>query len=142
VNRGWRPLTSDDLAWVYYLCRKRYAASYTPIESEGWFLNTVFKNSAAFFAARTEHAFVVAHLQIWPWTANNLICELMLLCADEGAMWEAIALARASIDWARSRRAIKWRISSETPFDLTPLAMRVGAKTTAPRCELDLRAAA
>jgi hypothetical protein len=42
-------------------------------------------------------------------------------------MWEAVMLLRASIEWAKRRKCSLWRISSETDFDLEPIARKLGA---------------
>lgn len=135
-------MTVEDLPWLYYLCRKRYADDYTPTETEGWFRNSVLTNAVVFFPIRTNDAFLIAHLHVWPWKAKEFTCDVMFICADDGAVWQALSLVRASIAWAESRKAAVWRISSETEIDVTPLALRVGAKKIGPRCELDLRKAA
>jgi hypothetical protein len=136
--RKWRLITPEDQPWAHYLIKKRYGEKYTYVEAEGWAINTVLKNSIAFFAPRTDNALLIAHFHAWPWTANEFCVDVMFICADDGAMWEAMELIRASIDWAKSRKAARWRISSETDYDITPLARRVGATKIAPRCELEL----
>jgi hypothetical protein len=47
-------------------------------------------------------------------------------------------LLRASIEWARRRKCSLWRLSSETDFDLEPIALKLGATEANVRWQLRL----
>jgi len=74
-----------------------------------------------------------------PWLPANNECNVVTICADDGAGWQVIKLLRASIDWARKRNCSAWKLSSDTDYDVTPLAKRVGAQQAHTRFVLDLR---
>lgn len=80
-----------------------------------------------FWAMRTDNAFCIAMLSTTPWRPSIPEANVALVCADFGCMWEAITLLRESIKWARRRRCSLWRLSSETDFDLGPIAHKLGA---------------
>lgn len=131
-------MTANDLPWLSDLCKRRYDSSYCSVDTEAWFLNRVLAGPMMFFPARTTDAFCVSMLSAVPWIANSLECNVVFICAEEGAMWQAMRLLRASIDWARLRKCTLWRVSSDTGYDLRPLALRLGATEPKPRWELRL----
>ena len=53
-------------------------------------------------------------------------------------MWEAMKLLRASIAWARKRKCVRWRMSSDTDYDLAAMARRLGVNEESPRFTLNL----
>jgi hypothetical protein len=120
------------------LCRKRYSSRYDPMSTEMWFRNNVLKNPLLFFPIRTDHAFTISTLHIWPWLPSEYECHMMMICADDDAMWEVVTLLRATIEYARKRKCVCWRVTSETDFDLTPIAQRLGAREESPRFTLRL----
>jgi len=92
-----------------------------------WVRNIVLKGPMMFLPIRTDHAFLIAMLSTTPWMPQTPECNVVLVCADEGKMWEAVMLLRASIEWAKRRKCSLWRLSSETDFDLQPIATKLGA---------------
>jgi hypothetical protein len=133
-----RVMTEADLPWINTLCRKRYPQTYSETETDLWYLNVVLKGPLMFFPARTADAFCITMLSATPWMIKSLEANVVFICADDGCLWQAMRLLRASIDWARRRQCTLWRITSETEYDLKPLALRLGAKEPRPRWELQL----
>lgn len=128
-----------DTPWLVNLCKRRYSDRYDSTAAEMWFTNVVLKGPMLFYPARTEHAFAITMLSVKPWLPAEINAEVVFLCADTGCMWEAIELARDSIEWARRRKCVHWSLpQAETGFDLTPIARRVGAKDRSPRYTLEL----
>ena len=76
---------------------------------------------------------------VLPWTPSEPEVNIVCICADDNAGWQVIKLLRASIAWARLRNAAKWRLTSDTSYDVWPLAERVGANYIRPRYEINLR---
>lgn len=138
VKHRVRTLTDADLPWLNVLCRKRYHVRYDAQATEAWFINIVLKNPLLFYPARTDNAFSISMLSVAPWLPDEFECHNMFTCADDGAMWEVMALLRASIAWGRRRRATWWRICSETDVDLAPLARRLGADVRSARLSMRL----
>lgn len=128
-----RLLTEADIYWVVWLGRKRYPHNYDPVGAEGWLRNNVLKQPLMFFAQRTQNAFCVSMISLKPWTPTESECHVAAICADDGAMFEALKLVRWSIEWAKSRKCVSWAISSDTEYDFEMLARRVGAETISPR---------
>jgi hypothetical protein len=131
-------MTESDVSWLHMLFAKRYASQYDATTSENWFKNYVLKSPILFYPARTQNAFCISLLSLVPWAPNQIECNVVAVCADDGAMWETARLLRASIDWARRRKALTWRICSETDHNLAALAKRVGATEVWPRFVLRL----
>jgi hypothetical protein len=128
-----RLLIEDDIPWMYWLAKKRYSPRFDLITTEGWMRNVVLKQPLMFLPQRTEHAFCVSMLSVAPWLPSDFETSVVLICADEQHMWEALKLMRASIEWAKARQCKLWRVCSETDADLTMLAKRVGAEEISPR---------
>ena len=128
-----RVLTEADVPWLYDICRRRYSHEYDPISTELWFRNTVLKNPMLFCPQRTQNAFCISTLSALPWLPNRFNCNVAFICAEEGALSEAIKLLRFSRDWAQARKCKTWALSSDTPVDLKFLALRLGATEIYPR---------
>jgi hypothetical protein len=128
-----RLIRDSDIPWVLDLGVKRYPLQYDRIGAEGWLRNCVLPTPLLFYPARTQNAFTISMLNIVPWLPNDIECNVVAMCADDGAMWEVARLLRASVAWAKKRRANTWRVVSETDFDVGPLARRMGAKEQQPR---------
>ena len=126
-------ITENDIAWGISLAKRRYADKWDFLGAEGWLRNIVLKSPMVFLPIRSSDAFLVAMINVVPWTPANWEANVVMLCADEDKMWQAVALARASIEWARQRRCSEWRISSETEIELGPIARRLGAEELSPR---------
>ena len=128
----------DDLPWLHALGSKRYPARFDPDAACQWFRNIVLKSPMMFYPVRSADAFAISMLSCLPWTPNELETNVVFLCADDGAMWQALKLLRASIAWAERRKCTVWRMSSDTDYDLRALAYRLGARDLSPRFELRL----
>jgi len=87
-----------------------------------------------FHGIRTDNAFAITLLSCVPWIPTEFEANMILLCADEGAMWEALKLLRSSIEWSTKRGCTYWKMTGDTDYDLTPLARRLGAVDQQPRC--------
>jgi hypothetical protein len=132
-------LVEDDLPWLHYLFGKRYPKHYDRATTERWFRSFVVKDPLNMFAARTDDAFLVALTAVLPWIPGEPEVNVVGLCAEEDCGWQVVRLLRASIDWARKRNAARWRINTDTDYDVGALALRVGAHEISPRFEIDLR---
>jgi hypothetical protein len=133
-----RLMDESDLPWLRKLFGKKYDPGFDPISTEGWYKNIVLKNPLMFYPARTDNAFLIAILANFPWLPNQHDCHILCVCADDGAVWETLALLRASIEWARGRRCSKWILAGDTAFDLAPMARRLNADEISPRFSISL----
>ena len=118
--------------------RRRYTQRADPMALEAWFRGVVLKQPAIWLAVRTDNAFVMGVINVRPWIPSEMELALVLVCADEGAMWEMIELLRFSMEWAKTRRCTDWQISSITRFDLGPIARRLGEVTIEPHYKVKL----
>jgi hypothetical protein len=91
-----------------------------------------------FHPVRTPNAFCISMLSCLPWLPSEFETHVVFLCTDDGAMWEGVRLLRASIEWARKRKCVRWRVSSDTQYDLEMMARRVGAEEISPRYRIEL----
>ena len=128
-----RLFTEQDIFWVVWLGRKRYPKDYDPMGAEGWLRNTVLKQPLMFLPMRTQNAFAVSMISVKPWTPSVNECHLAAICCDDGAMYEGVKLCRWSIEWAKLRKCSLWSMSSDTEYDFTMLAKRIGATEIGPR---------
>lgn len=109
------------------LAKRRYTNKFDFVAAEMWFRNVVLKQPVVFFPIRSDGAFCVALISVIPWMPADPEANLVMLCAEEGCMWQAIGLLREAAAWAQRRKCTELRISSETAVDLTPIAERLGA---------------
>jgi hypothetical protein len=128
-----RLITEADIPWLYYLCKKKYAHKFDAIGTENWLRNTVFKQAMIFHPARMPNAFCISLLSLTPWLPSEIECNIVFICADDGAHWEAMHLLRDSIEWSRMRNVKSWKVSSDTEIDLRMMALRLGATEQMPR---------
>lgn len=128
-----RVLTDADIPWLYDICIRRYSPEYDPVSTEHWFRNLVLKNPLFFCAQRTDNAFCITALSALNWLPTKFNANVAFIAAEEGAVWEAMKLLRASIAWARSRKAATWAVASDTPTDLKLMAYHLGATEIHPR---------
>jgi hypothetical protein len=126
-------LTENDIPWLTDLCKRRYSNQYDSVTTEGWFRNIVLKQPVVFYPARMPNAFCISMLSLVPWLPSTVECNIVFVCAEHGALWEAMKLLRSSIAWAKMRGCTLWRLSSDTDYDLSPMAERLGAKEISPR---------
>jgi hypothetical protein len=129
-----RALTVDDVPWLMSLAYKRYGP-YEPGKILVYLLETLRNRDA--LCLRTGRAFMIAGLIMPIWRTENPECNIIALCAEEGAHWEAVKLLRRSVDWARERQCRKWWFGSETKHDISALAKRVGGTECRPRYEIE-----
>jgi hypothetical protein len=122
-----RLLTENDCGWMLDLGKRRYSNQFDFQATEQWYRNIVLKGPMMFWPMRTDNAFCIAMLSTTPWRPATPECNVTLVCAAENCMWEAVMLLRASIEWAKRRKCSLWRLSSETDFDLAPIAHKLGA---------------
>lgn len=131
-------LSENDLPWLRNLFGKKYDKGFDALTTENWFRNIVMKNPMMFYPVRLSNSFLIAMLSTLPWLPSRFDCNIICVCADDGYMWETAKLLRGSIDWARNRKCKYWMLSSDTVFDLAPMAKRMGAEEIWPRYMLDL----
>lgn len=126
------------IPWAIGLARRRYAAEWDFLGAEMWFRNIVLKQPMVFLPVRSDAAFAIAMVNVVPWLPARWETNIVMFCADDGKIWEGLALLRATIEWARQRKCVEWRISSETAAELAPLAKRLGAEELSPRYRMRL----
>ena len=126
------------MPWLQTLFKKRYP-KHDALTTERWFRSVVCRDALNLYAVRTDGAFLVAMNTVLPWTPSEPEVNVVCICADDNAGWQVIRLLRASIEWAHHRNAAKWRLTSDTSYDVWPLAERVGASHVRPRYEIHLR---
>jgi hypothetical protein len=132
-------MSEADLKWLNYLFAKKYPPpQYDPITTEAWFRNVVLKAPLMFHPCRLANSFAISMMTCVPWLPAEFEVHVICVCADDGYMWEAIRLMRASIAWARQRKCKRWRLSSDTDFELGGMAKRLGATEITPRYMLEL----
>jgi hypothetical protein len=129
-------MTEDDIPWMWGIGRRRYSHRYNGLCLEMWYRNIVLKQTTAYFPVRTDNAFCITMITIMPWLPNESEANVVMICAEEGKVAEAITLLRRSIEWGRERLCTSWRMSSETDYDLAMIAKRLGAKEIWPRYAL------
>jgi hypothetical protein len=127
ARRQPRLILEGDVPWQVDLAKRRYPASFDFLAGEMWMRNIVLKGPMMFLPIRTDNAFLVAFISTTPWRPSEAECNVTMVCAEEGAMWDAMILLRASIEWGKRRKCTIWRLSSETDFDLEPIALKLGA---------------
>lgn len=110
------------------LAKRRYDEAYDFIGAEMWFRNIVLKSPMVYLPIRSQDAFAIGMLSTVPWRPQEVECNVVMVCADFGALWQAVTLMRATLEWAKRRKCIKWRVTSETDFDLGPIAIKLGAE--------------
>ena len=120
-------MTEDDLPWLHFLFKKKYDSRFDAVTTENWYRNVVLKAPLMFYPVRLQNSFLIGMLSCVPWLPNDFDCHVACLCADDGAGWEVLRLLRGSIAWARTRKCKHWMINSDTEYDVSPLARRLGA---------------
>lgn len=133
-----RLIQENDIPWMLDLSARRYSNRYDLRAAEMWFRHTCLKQPTVFLPIRSDGAFLVTLISVLPWLPSEWEANMVHLCAEEGCMWEAIALVREGIAWAKRRRCTEFRMASETAFDLAPIAARLGMKRLIPRYSLRL----
>ena len=121
------------MPWMVELAKARYPRTFDIESAELWFRGVVLKQPTVFYPIRTDHAFMVTLIAIIPWTPSEPEANSVMLCAEDGHMWDAIRLVRASIEWAGRRKCARWQLNSDTDYDLEPIARLMGANILTPR---------
>jgi hypothetical protein len=117
--------------------QSRFRGMMDGIGAAGWVRNNVLTNPLNMLCIRNDDGFLIATLYAWPWYPRQF-CNVIVVCTVEDKGWSALSLLRASIDWARYRRAMNWRYESDTPYDIAPLMKRLGVPEDSPRYKLNL----
>ena len=121
------------------LAQARYPRNYDIEAAEMWMRNIVLRQPMVFYPIRTDHAFMVTLISLLPWLPGEPEANVVMLCAEDGWIWESIKLARASFDWANRRNCARWGFNSDTEFDIGPIAHRMGLIERCPRYVVNLR---
>ena len=122
-----RRMTLLDMPWLSYLGRKRYPKKFDAEMTEQWFRVNVLPNPLMYYACRTDNAFCIVFVTTFPWLPADPELNLSFLCADEGAIWEAVDCYRDCLEFAKRRGVKKWDIGSITDYNLRSIAKRIGA---------------
>lgn len=130
--------TENDLQWLIFLGKKRYGEEFDYLTVEGWYRNVVLKNPMMFHPTRLSNAFQIGMITCVPWLPAEFEYHVVFVCSDHNFMWESAKLLRHSIEWSRKRGCKRWRLSSDTDFDLAPIARRLGATEVSPRFTITL----
>jgi len=134
-TREVRRVAVDDLPWAMSLGYRRYGA-YDPGKTLLYLAEVLSAPQALFI--RTDDAFLLAAIITPVWRSDGPECNVLALCSEPGAHWQAIRLLRRSVGWAKERGCRSWWFASETHYDISALAKRVGAVVAHPRYRIDL----
>ena len=121
------------------LAQRRYPRHYDIEAAEMWLRNIVLRQPMVFYPIRNDHAFMVTLISLLPWLPGEPEANVVLLCAEEDHVWDSVRLARASFVWACRRNCWRWGFTSDTGFDLGPIAHRLGIVERQPRYVVPLR---
>lgn len=132
-----RPITSDDLPWLRGIFARSYP-HHDPRTTEQWMRERVLMDPVAFLADRTDNALCISTLVTYVYRPLDRETHVIALCADNGYVWEAVRLLRASIAWGRERQSLCWRIHADTGVGIDPLMRRLGVPQDKPRYRLEL----
>lgn len=114
------------------LASRRYPPDFDLVAAEMWMRNIVLKQPMMFLPIRTDSAFVVCLIAVIPWLPSNWEANVIMCCAEDGKAWEVMGLLRATLEWAKKRKCVEWRMRTETAYDLGPMAKRLGAGVLPP----------
>jgi hypothetical protein len=131
-------MRDDDVAWVTEINKRRYPTRFDAEATALWIRNVVLRNPLVFCAIRNDHSYVIAHLAVIPWFPRSIECNTCIVCADIGHMWRVIPVLRSAVEWARRHRASAFRITSQTEFDLGPIAKRLNMTKSFPLYSLEV----
>lgn len=119
-----------DIPFLIELARETYP-TFDDGAASRW-LDKVLPNPDA-LVLRTGQAAVVALAGSPPWMPHDRQCHILFVLGYPRGVWDVVRLLRASQDWAVERGCSVWRFGADVPFDLEPLARRVGAIQDSPR---------
>jgi hypothetical protein len=130
----YRVANVEDIPWMLSVGYRVYGP-YDPGPVLTYLVALLRNNDAQIL--RTDKAISVATLFKPPWSSVPE-CNVVALCAIDGAVWDAVRLLKATIIWARARGCAKWWFGSETNTDISAIAKRVGGVRILPRYRIDL----
>lgn len=134
-----RVVVEDDIPWMADLAKRRYPGHYDIEAGEMWMRNIVLKQPVVFYPCRTDNAFMVTLISLLPWLPGEPEASVVMLCDEEGAIWDTIRLARASLQWAIRRNCHRWGFNSDTAYDVGPIAQRLDIVQRCPRYVVHLK---
>jgi hypothetical protein len=129
----------EDVDWVIAVGRTRYPNNYDGTTTGNWIRELVLRTPLLFQAIRTDHAFLISLLTASPWLPTDWEVHVIVTCCEHGHVWETMPLLRASVEWAKERKAKKWCFQSDTDNDIGPLMRRLKATQPEPRYTMELR---
>lgn len=88
---------------------------------------------------RSASAAIVAMVGAPSWMPSDRQCHIIFVLGYPRAVWDVVRLLRASQEWALEMGCGLWRFGADVPFDVGPLARRVGASEDSPRYYRALR---
>lgn len=128
-----RIIQEADIPWMADLARRRYPGNYDIEAAEMWVRNIVLKQPMVFYPTRTDRAFMITLVSLLPWLPGEPEATVIMLCAEDNAIWDAVRLTKASYDWAVRRNCHRWGFNSDTDYDVGPIAQRLGLVARCPR---------
>jgi hypothetical protein len=134
-----RIVVEDDIPWMSNLAQARYPRHYDIEAAEMWMRNIVLRQPMVFYPIRTDHAFMVTLISLLPWLPGEPEANVIMLCTENDHVWDGVRLARASFAWAIRRNCWRWGFTSDTEFDLSPIAQRLGVIARSPRYVVTLK---
>src|SRR5215475_14164148 len=91
-----RRIEESDRNWLWDLCKRRYPRGYDAGNADAWMRNVVLRNPQQYYATRSANAFQITNLTCTPWRPADFKADIVFICADEGKVWETLALLRDS----------------------------------------------
>lgn len=131
-----RRVVLNDLPWLLSVAYQRYGA-YDP----GPILTRLAEmmQRPDWLVMRSAHAFAISNLFVPAWrTQAEPECNVVILCAEPGGVWDAVRVLRESVRWARQKGCTAWWFGSETEVDISAIARRVGGVKALPRYRIGL----
>ena len=130
-----REATADDVPWIMSLGYSRYGP-YDPGPVLSHIIHLIRSDHALFI--RNDRAFAIGTLFVPPWRLTPPECNVLMLCSEPGAVWDAVRCLRRVVSWAKDKGCIKCWFGSETEYDISAVAKRVGGVQEQPRFRIDL----
>ena len=121
-----RSIAADDIPWAMSLAHRRYEGHFDPGVALVAGTNAMRLPTA--LAWRTDHGFLIANIVASVWHPKQRSLHILAICVEEGHHWEAVALLRASVKWAKEQGCQKWWLTSETESKVDAMARRCGAR--------------
>lgn len=119
-----RRATSDDLERIFRIATKAYL-EFDRLSSLQWAAGAL--QNPDIIALVGDHSFGVSGVSR-PFYAPQIVRGTMLFIASDHPSHETCVLLQRMIKWAKEEKGAQtYHFGSETPFDLSALAKRVGA---------------